>query len=221
MTMLVKEILLRILFITPFLNNSYSDGSTGLNSGVDYFTYEFDSYNDVIDLLDKKQGNQVISRGTYKELKNQCPDLKLSNVVYLYSASEQQVYKLGVGGGSLSNLWAYCGGFGNNDTTLRYVTKISSQEAENDRGFKYMQLTFEKVKEAENWQVIWNELQKLGTIISSSANKKAELLGNPQRQISPNDPFFGNAPQKNNASQAPQLPTINVDDEIDINDIPF
>jgi hypothetical protein len=190
---------------------------TGLDSKRNLYTREFDSYNEMLDLIDRDT-REVIASATYSDLKNQYADLRLSNILYVYSQKQQQVYRLSVGGGSLSNLWAYLEQFNQgNKTVMMVITKFGNQEAKSDKGIFYMQMTFELVSEAENWQMIWGELQKINNALGTPNSKKAKLLEAKAQETPP--PTEEELP----VIQADEniVDEENKEDEISVEDIPF
>lgn len=175
------------------------------------YTQEFDGYNEELELFERGE-KQIVDKGTYSQLSASYPELKLSNIVYLFSSTDEKVYKLGVGGGSLNNLWTYAKSFSDKkETLLRYITDFTAQEVKNPQGFPYMQMVFANAGETPDWQKIWNELKVLDSMIGSSAYKKADILPADQ-----NITAIGEAQQ--------QVPVIEQDEqgeEIDLSKIPF
>lgn len=190
---------------------------TKMDAKRSLYTYEFDNKNEELELFERGS-KQPIDKGNYYQLSASYPELKFGQVLYLFLSTEEKVYKLGVGGGSLNNLWTYLKVFSDKkETVLRYITNFSSQEAMNPQNFPYMQMTFATAGETPDWQKIWNELKMLNSMISSTAYKKADIL-----------PANENAPVLDEAQ--PPVPVEDVvgqeqeqaqEGEINIENIPF
>jgi len=169
---------------------------TGIESKRNLYTREFDGFNEVIDVYESGSRDVEYS-GTYQELKANYPELRLTNVVYVYY--EGQLWKLTVSSGSLSPLWDYLKQF-KGDTVLRYITVFGSKdEVSQKTSLAFKQMTFEKGEPTPDWKKIWGALQKFNSTLSSTAVKKAKMLPQPEESV----------------------PTIQVEDEINVEDIPL
>ena len=155
---------------------------TGLDSKQKLYSSEFDNYTEQIDVYDRSDTKNPVYTGTYHEIiEKYHGELRLQNVIYLFLAEETQIYKMRVTGGSLSNFWNYLRQFtvdktGKKDTILKYITRFGSINAVSQNGLPYKQMTFEKVGETPQWKEIWQELESLNAILSTTAIKKVHLL---------------------------------------------
>ena len=152
---------------------------TGMDDKQELYTREFDSYQDKIDLYDRNQKG-VKETGWYNVLKLKY-NLKLNNILYIFY--ENAIYKLRVSGGSLNSLWTYLQSFGNNDTTLKYLTVFNSIDTKSDKGLPYKQMTITRGEPTPDWKMIWENLKMLDKSISKTAVKHSELLEAPKEDL--------------------------------------
>lgn len=121
--------------------------------------YEFDSpMQDSVEL--RIEGQQQAEVGSYKEHKENHPDLKFRQVLYLYFNGE--VCKMKVSGGSLKNLWEYLGSFGPSDTVMAYKTLFGSETVEHPEG-AYQAFTFKRGEPEEKFEEVLDTIRTLAT----------------------------------------------------------
>ena len=185
--------------------------SSGKSCKQKVYSDEFESYNDVVSIFDR-EGGGVVDTASYKVLRDRYGKdmIKLSEIVYV--VYEEKFWRMSVKGTSLQPLWGYLSSFGNDDTVLRYKTKISSIAESNEFG-DFMVLTFEKGDAVENWKDLWAGLKELDSSITATIIKKEDLLLN-----EPAD----NIKTVSMDELGSEFDSIeNNEDEIKIEDIPF
>jgi len=145
-----------------------------------HYSNEFDGYNENIELQDGNNKNKTLIVGSYQDIKSSFPDIKLKNVLYIYSDQDQQVYKMDVRSGSLSSLWDYLKKFdvrseelGAKDTVMRYITKFSWHIISGNAG-EYIQMTFQNIGVYSQWKKLYEEVRKVNDIIANQETNTEE-----------------------------------------------
>ncbi len=149
--------------------------STKMDAVESYYSYEFDTYDDLVTVYDRATG-QEWGTGTYRELKNKNTSLQLNEVVYLYHPEDKKVYRMLVKGASLSPLWEYVRGIPKDDTVLRYVTRFSPVGDKSPKGIPYFKLAMERGPETTEWRTIFDQLKQLSIALSRRSQRKVALL---------------------------------------------
>jgi len=79
--------------------------------------------------------NQLVGRGTYKELKEKIPGLTMEKVLYIKEVGgDEGLVKMSVGGSSMKPWFDYLKVFPADDTSIRYVTIFGEESKSNDFG---------------------------------------------------------------------------------------
>ena len=144
-------------------------------SPEEFYTAEFDSNTQPLELM--QRGSQdVVDCGTYTELKSRFPQLQYREVIYFFFKGE--IFKMSIGGASLSPFWNYLKSFGRKDTLLRYETTLGSVEEKHPQFGPYFRLSFGRGLEVPDWQGFWEQLQILrDTEVTRTIEGKKEKLG--------------------------------------------
>lgn len=187
-----------------------------------YTTDEFDHYMDSGVITVKKKNEQgkfdVAFTGNYKQVKETFPDFELHHVIYvLASVPNREIIKLDIKGASRNEFIKFQKSFTrrDGDHMIASWTTIGSKMTDEDwQGnklrFSVAAMTFEK-KSRLNYQemISVREIQKEFNIqlAERDAMFKKPIIAQVEEQKSLND---GSQP-----ARAEELPTINLDDEID------
>lgn len=121
------------------------------------FVYEFDATSPST-LVTMKIGSQEPIQLTYADVKQQHPDLKYREVLYVAYAGK--LHKMKVGGGSLKNLFAYLQSIPYDDTVMRYITKLGAEQVEHPKG-AYFAMTFTRGEISPDFEKFFSTMQKL------------------------------------------------------------
>lgn len=153
---------------------------------------EYDTVKDGLSL--RIEGSREPVELTYQELKEQHPDLKYHQVVYVFYGGE--VCKMKVSGSSLSELWKYLDSFADNETFMQFKTILGAEERPHDAG-NYHVMTFTRGEPDAKFG------EYLGAIKSIAFPKAPAALSAPTEPAASASEFKGD------------------DEEINVEDIPF
>lgn len=173
-----------------------------------YFTNEYSSPNQTVNLYKNIDGTVTFEKaGMPVDLRQEFQALRTKEVLYvLYGGA---VHKLEVKGGSLGDYYDYLNLLQEEDLhSFQVVTSISSVKTENESKFKYHKMTFTK-GEATDLNEITPHMEKvvaeLEKVDDYFAQKNAEAF----RMTGAN------------VEAKAEIPTIQVDEDINPDDIPF
>ena len=119
------------------------------------YIYEFD---DIAQPVFLKHGDAKPVEGTYKQFKEQHPDLQYREVLYI--SYEKKICKMKIKGGSLDDFWTYCASIASNDSIMRHITHLKGKLVRHPKG-DYYALTFTREGENPDFMTMLGDIQKV------------------------------------------------------------
>lgn len=182
---------------------------------ITLFSNEHNSWRDEIALFESSEGeNKLLMKGSVPETRERFPELRVKQVLYFLPEGEKEIVKLIVRGKGLSALYDFFDEFDSDEHLFEYVISVGIQEEEGKLGVYYYN-TFEKKEPVEDIKLVQEKIKEISKMIEEQEEyyKKKEEENREKYSGGNIVPKIGKSDE--------EIPVVEDDDEIDINEIPF
>jgi len=186
------------------------------------FTNQHNSWKDKVVLFEKKEGERakLKDKGMVPEIREKYPELRVRQVVYflLYPGVRNEVVKLVIRGKGLSSLFQFFNEFENDEHLFEYEVKVGVQREEGDLGEYYFNV-FEKLGGVSDIELVQEKIKEIASAIEEFDNHYKQKDKEMEEQFSEGNIDYKE--KEKDKTEDSNIPVVEDDDEIDVNDIPF